>query len=231
MESLHRPDNNQNSLYPVFLKLVDLEIAIVGGGNVALEKLNSILSNSPQTRITVIAPKIKSEILSLAQTHSINVIERKFEEYDLLNKSLIFCATDDQELHKHIKSLASELHLLVNVADTPDLCDFYLASIVQKGNLKIAISTNGLSPTGARRIKETLQDVFPESIDQVLRNLNQIRNNLKGNFEYKIKKMNEVTALMGLSQNQIRNKSRLKILWSISIVLLSILVGYLIGNL
>lgn len=231
MDAVHLPDENKNELYPVFLVLKNFELLIVGGGNVALEKLHSILSNSRNANITLVAPLIKQEIRNLLSTNpEIKLIERKFSPDDLMNKSLIICATDDKELHKTIKMLCTAKHQLVNVADTPELCDFYLASIVQKGNLKIAISTNGLSPTGAKRIKESLNDALPDSIDKILKDLNLIRNNLKDDFAYKIKKMNEVTALMGLSHQEIKKKKRFQLLVFLFLILLSLLLGYIIGT-
>jgi siroheme synthase-like protein len=108
----------------------------------------------------------------------------------------VILATDDKELHKQIKSLADKNGILVNVADTPDLCDFYLGSIVQKGNLKIAISTNGKSPTAAKRIRELLEDSMPEEIDELLSNLHLIRNKISGDFAEKVKQLNELTKTM-----------------------------------
>jgi len=226
-----RPDKTQNLLYPVFLKLTNLEILLVGGGNVALEKLHSVLSNSPDARIYIVAPVIKQEIEELARIHSTIKMElRKFTSTDLNNKSIVICATDDNELHKHIKELTTASHQLLNVADTPELCDFYLASIVQKGNLKIAISTNGLSPTGAKRIKESFNDALPDSLDQILLDLNHLRSKLKGDFAYKIKKMNEATAILGLSHSSIKRKKITQFLIRLSALLLSLLIGYFIGK-
>ncbi len=231
MVSPPRPDKNQNLLYPVFLKLTNFEILLVGGGNVALEKLNSVLSNSPDAHIHLVAPEIKQEIEDLARIHSTLKIDlRKFIPEDLHNKSLVICATDDNKLHKHIKGLTTASHQLLNVADTPELCDFYLGSIVQKGNLKIAISTNGLSPTGAKRIKESLDNALPHTLDQVLIDLNLIRNKLKGDFAYKIKRMNEVTTLMGLSHNVIRRKKWIQIFIPLLGLLISFLIGYTISK-
>ena len=226
-----RPDKTQNLLYPVFLKLTNLEILLVGGGNVALEKLHSVLSNSPDARIYIVAPVIKQEIEELARIHSTIKMElRKFTSTDLNNKSIVICATDDNELHKHIKELTTASHQLLNVADTPELCDFYLASIVQKGNLKIAISTNGLSPTGAKRIKESFNDALPDSLDQILLDLNHLRSKLKGDFAYKIKKMNEATAILGLSHTSIKRKKITQFLIRLSALLLSLLIVYFIGK-
>jgi siroheme synthase-like protein len=185
---------NKNQLYPVFLKLQELKLLLVGGGNVALEKLNSLLSNSPDTPVTIVAPFIRNEVRELVARHPLcQLVERKFEEADLEDKDLVICATDDKDLHVSIKYLAAERGILVNVADTPELCDFYLGSIVQKGQLKIAISTNGKSPTAAKRIKELLNDALPGELDEVIENLHKVRNSLNGDFEYKVKRMNEIT--------------------------------------
>lgn len=186
--------NNKNDLYPVFLKLDELELLLVGAGNVGLEKLVSLLSNSPKAKITVVAPIVKEEVKQLLQDHPLcKLIQRSFEETDLENKDLVILATDDKELHKRIKQLANEKGILINVADTPELCDFYLGSIVQKGNLKIAISTNGKSPTIAKRIKEVLDETIPGEIDNLLSNMQSIRNKMSVDFAEKVKRLNELT--------------------------------------
>src|ERR1043165_9736637 len=128
--------NDKNQLYPVFLKLERLRILLVGAGNVALEKLNSLLSNSPKAAITVVAPGIKKEVRELLENYpSCSIEQRSFEPNDIENKELIFLATDNPLLHEEIKQMVAQKGILVNVADTPELCDFYLGSIVQKGSL------------------------------------------------------------------------------------------------
>lgn len=185
---------NKNQLYPVFLKLNDLQTLLVGAGNVGLEKLHSLLSNSPEASVTVVAPFVKQEVKELLEQHpSCSIIERKFEYSDLEQKDLVILATDDKELHKQIRAEARKRNLLINVADTPVLCDFYLGSIVQKGYVKLAISTNGMSPTISKRLKEVLNDVLPDELDEVIEQLNQIRNSLKGDFADKVQRLNEIT--------------------------------------
>jgi siroheme synthase-like protein len=148
------PVTIKNNLYPVFLKLEQLRVLLVGAGNVGLEKLHSLLANSPNSAVTIVAPVVKEEVRRLVWKHpSCEILQKAFEEADLENKDLVILATDDRKLHEDVRILAKAKGLLVNVADTPDLCDFYLGSIVQKGNLKVAISTNGKSPTAAKRIK------------------------------------------------------------------------------
>lgn len=185
---------DSNTLYPVFLKLEQLQVLLVGAGNVALEKLESLLRNTPTVAITIVAPQVKDELRVYIKNYpGCVLLERAYDENDLQNKQLVICATDDKELHKKIKLQANAAGLLVNVADTPDLCDFYLGSIVQKGNLKIAISTNGKSPTVAKRVKEMLNETLPDEIDDLLVNLRQVRNTLGGDFAEKVKKLNELT--------------------------------------
>lgn len=185
-----------NQLFPIFLKLEHLNLLIVGGGAVGLEKVNAVLSNSPKAKITLVAPEIKEEILNLAQRFpNLRIIQREYSEEDLNGKDLAIAATSLQELNRRIREDAKNKKILINVADTPDSCDFYLSSVVQKGDLKIAISTNGKSPTFAKRLRELLESVLPEGIDSVLDNLNKIREKLKGDFEYKVKKLNEITEI------------------------------------
>jgi siroheme synthase-like protein len=86
--------------------------------------------------------------------------------------------------------------ILCNVADTPDQCDFYLGSVVKKGSLKLAISTNGQSPTMAKRIREALEDVFPDELEAVFSQLREIRKQLKGDFEEKVRKLDEITKVI-----------------------------------
>jgi siroheme synthase-like protein len=85
-------------------------------------------------------------------------------------------------------------NVLINVADTPDLCDFYLGSVVTKGNLKIGISTNGKSPTIAKRMREYLEEALPDDTNALLENMRTIRDKMKGDFDEKVKALNEITS-------------------------------------
>src|SRR5262245_23201117 len=196
-ESYMSEVDKKNQLYPVFLKLDQLDLLLVGGGNVGMEKLHSLLANSPEAKISIVAPQIKDEIKKLVYKHpACTIFQRGFQIEDLNDKDLVILATDDHQLHEEIKKQATAKGILVNVADTPDLCDFYLGSIVQKGNLKIAISTNGKSPTAAKRIKEVLHDALPGELDDMIENLHKVRSKLNGNFEYKVKKLNKLTEIL-----------------------------------
>lgn len=222
-------DDIKNPLFPVFLKLDQVNILLVGAGNVGLEKLQSLLSNSPQAKITVVAPVIKKEVTELLYKHpSCTIIQRPFREEDLENRELVILATDKKELHEHITKLANANKILINVADTPELCDFYLGSIVQKGALKIAISTNGKSPTAARRIKEVLNESLPVELDELINNLHKVRGKLNGNFDYKVKKLNALTRILVDKDNALSERRWRKIAtWSL-VIFASMLVGHFI---
>jgi precorrin-2 dehydrogenase / sirohydrochlorin ferrochelatase len=184
----------RNRLFPVFLKLEELDVLLVGGGNVGLEKLSAMLNNSPDTKVTMVADMFRDELLEYVKDYpNVILIHRRFEVKDLDNRDLVILSTDNPDLHVSIKRITAERHILCNVADTPDLCDFYLGSIVQKGDLKIGISTNGKSPTMAKRMREFLDDIIPENVQQLLENLREIRKSIKGDFQEKIRIMNEVT--------------------------------------
>lgn len=184
----------QNKLYPIFLKLENLHTLLVGASNVGLEKLEALLKSSPEAKITIVADYVSEPVREIVERKKhIKILNRKFFTSDLEGIDVLILATDDRSLHERIKVEARKRKILTNVADTPDLCDFYLGSVVQKGDLKIGISTNGKSPTFAKRFREYLEANLPDDLQEVIDNLNAFRNNLKGDFQYKVKALNELT--------------------------------------
>ena len=184
---------NKNELYPVFLKVSQLNVLIIGGGNVALEKLSFLLKSSPNANVALIALDFSPEIVNLANKHNIVKMMRPYSSNILHKQHIVIAATNDKEINKQIYKDAKEKQLLVNVADTPDLCDFYLGGIVTKGNVKIAISTNGKSPTTAKRLRQFFEEVIPEDINLLVENLNKFRKTIKGNFQSKVSTLNKLT--------------------------------------
>jgi uncharacterized protein len=183
-----------NPLFPIFVKLEQFNVLVVGGGYVGLEKVSALLNNSPATKITVVGRMIRPELRHFCADYAqVELLEKAYEPTDLNHRDLVLIATDDPALNRIIKNTARERGIWANVADTPDACDFYLGSIVQKGNLKIAISTNGQSPTIAKRLKETLQETLPDEVDSLLNNMHELRQYLKGDFAAKIKQLDGIT--------------------------------------
>jgi siroheme synthase-like protein len=187
----------ENQLFPVFFKLHRLQVLVVGGGNIGLEKANAMLENCPQANITVVALEFLPALEALTHQYpNITLVQKAFSCGDLLGKDLVMAATNDKALNLCVWEKAKGSKVLINVADTPELCDFYLGSVVRKGNLKIAISTNGKSPTIAKRLKQVLQEAIPDSLDEVLNKLSQIRDKLTGDFASKVKKLNSITDVL-----------------------------------
>lgn len=185
---------SSNNLFPVFLKLENLQLLIVGGGYVGMEKLEAVISNSPSAAITLVATQISDAIKNVAKQYP-NIIlkEKPYHIDDLANNDIVIAAINDPEISKQVVTDAKSKKILVNAADKPELCDFYLSSVVKKGNLKIAISTNGKSPTIAKRVKEVLNETLPDEMDDLLNNMQNIRNKMSGDFTEKVKQLNELT--------------------------------------
>ncbi|MFD0749316.1 bifunctional precorrin-2 dehydrogenase/sirohydrochlorin ferrochelatase [Mucilaginibacter calamicampi] len=194
---IQHKDNTGNQLFPVFLKLNELHTVLIGAGNVGLEKLTAILNNCNSATITVIGREVLPEVSRLSEHYAgVTIRQKSFEAIDLDIADIVVAATDDSELNKQIRLAAKARKLLINVADKPELCDFYLGSVVKKGDLKLGISTNGKSPTVAKRIKEVLNTALPDELDITLQQLNDLRNNLTGDFAYKVKELNRITAML-----------------------------------
>jgi len=183
----------RNNLYPIFLKMYQLQTLIIGGGNVAFEKLSFLLKSSPNANVQMLAPFFREDTIALANQFNIEMITISYDASFLNSKDLVIAATDKPEVNEQIYNDAKSRNLLVNVADTPELCDFYLGGIVTKGNVKVAISTNGKSPTTAKRLRQFFEDVIPENIDDLVKNLNEFRKTIKGDFEEKVETLNEFT--------------------------------------
>jgi len=131
--------------------------------------------------------------VELAKKHDVNLIKKGYSRKYLKKRHLVIAATDDRELNRKIYTDAKKRYLIANIADTPEYCDFYMGGIVNKGHIKIAISTNGKSPTTAKRLRQFFEEVIPEDINQMVENLNEYRKTIKGDFGEKVTKLNEIT--------------------------------------
>jgi precorrin-2 dehydrogenase/sirohydrochlorin ferrochelatase len=183
----------RNELYPLFVKPDALQLLIIGGGDVALEKLSFLLKSSPKANVKLVATFYREATQALVNQYQLTHSVKHYEISDLDGVHIVIAATDSKEVNRQIYDDARAKGILVNVADTPMLCDFYLGGVVTKGNVKIAISTNGQSPTLAKRLRQFFEDVIPDDIHQLAANLNHYRSGLKGDFETKVRVMNELT--------------------------------------
>lgn len=183
----------RNNLYPIFLKTKNLNVLIVGGGFVAEEKLTFLLKSSPDAHVTMVSPMFRAGTIELAKKGCVSLIESVYNKSYLDGKHIVVATTDIPELNVQVWKDCRAEAKLVNVADNPPYCDFYMGGIVTKGNVKVAISTNGKSPTTAKRLRQFFEDVIPENIDDMVKNLNEYRKTIKGDFEEKVETLNEFT--------------------------------------
>lgn len=227
IEEIEIAESRGNELFPIFLKLQNFNTLLVGAGNVGLEKLQAMLVNSPKASITVVGDRVLEDVAALVKDYpQLKIHQRVFQSSDLNNKGLVVLATDNYALHQEIHQLCQARGILINVADTPALCDFYLGAIVQKGDLKLAISTNGKSPTVAKRLKEVLNESIPDEIDDTLQQINKLRNTLSGDFAYKVKRLNEATVLLVKPADK-RFKLNLRwLIWSSFVIFTVISIAY-----
>lgn len=210
-----------NQLFPVFVKLNQLRTLLIGAGNVGLEKLNAIIGNSHRAQVTVVAETVAPEVLELSNNHLyLNVKRKSFEASDLEGIDIVFAATNNYELNQQIRREAHQRGLLINVADQPELCDFYLGAISQKGDLKIAISTNGKSPTIAKRLKQILNESLPNELEATLTNMSALRQTLNGDFAQKVKKLNKVTEVLVKPQKSFMEANIKWMIWLTSVLLI-----------
>jgi precorrin-2 dehydrogenase/sirohydrochlorin ferrochelatase len=186
----------QNELYPIFLKVTQLNVLIVGGGYVGLEKLTFLLKSSPNAQVTIVSKTFHKNVKLLAQKHNVHLIQSAYNNAFLSNKHLVIACTNNEVVNIEVYNNCKEQHILVNVADNPPFCDFYMGGIVTKGNVKIAISTNGKSPTLAKRLREFLEDIIPENIHELSNNLHHFRKTIKGDFKEKVTVLNALTSCM-----------------------------------
>ncbi|WP_242082543.1 precorrin-2 dehydrogenase/sirohydrochlorin ferrochelatase family protein [Aestuariivivens sediminis] len=190
----------RNNLYPIFLKTKQLNILIVGGGYVAEEKLTFLLKSSPDATVTMVSPMFRKDTIALSKTGKVTLIKDFYRKRYLKGKHMVIVTTDVPEINIKVYKHCRKRSILVNVADNPPYCDFYMGGIVTKGNVKVAISTNGKSPTTAKRLRQFFEDVIPDNVDDLVKNLNTFRKTIKGDFEQKVETLNEFTK--GLIEKQ-----------------------------
>ena len=182
-----------NELYPIFLKVSELNVLIVGGGNVGFEKITFLLKSSPNANVTVVAENYIDQFDEIDSSFKVEKIVSEYNDSFLQDKHVVISATDKTEVNMQVYKDCKSRNLLVNVADNPEYCDFYLGGIVTKGNVKLAISTNGKSPTTAKRLRQFFEEVLPDDMNDLVENLNTYRKSIKSTFEEKVKKLNELT--------------------------------------
>jgi uroporphyrin-III C-methyltransferase len=161
------------TMLPIFLKLADRRCLLVGAGNVALEKIGSMLQTGVKLR--VVAPYARPEVRQLAAEGRLEWIERAFDLSDLEGNFLVITATDSPRVNAAVYQGCVERNIICNSVDDIPNCDFYFGSVVARGNLQIAISTAGESPAVAQGLRREIDAQLPQDLGPWLENLGQLR--------------------------------------------------------
>ena len=159
--------------FPFFVDVENQNCLVVGGGVVALRKIEKLLPFNPN--ITVVSPKIHKEILSI---ENINIINIKFDINDLKEKSFVITATDDKVLNKEIYNSCKENNIPVNTVDDKDNCSFIFPALAKNKGVTVAISTSGKSPLYAKYLRQKIENLIQDS-ESIVDNLSKYREKIK----------------------------------------------------
>jgi precorrin-2 dehydrogenase/sirohydrochlorin ferrochelatase len=161
------------SLFPIFLKLTGRPCAVIGAGHLAESKIESLLAAN--ARVTVIAPHATDRIAALAEAGEITWHNSSYTSGDLAGQFLVVAATNVPAVNRAVFAEAEAAGILINAVDDPPFCDFYFPSVVRRGDLQIAISTAGLSPALAQRLRKEINALLPLDTGDWLAELGNLR--------------------------------------------------------
>jgi precorrin-2 dehydrogenase len=150
--------------YMACLDLEGRDCLVVGGGRVALEKVQGLLECGAD--VTVVAPVLEDELWA----EPVHVLERTFARSDVVGRFLVIAATNDRGVNAAVSAAAGDRSTPCNVADDPELCSFILPAVVRRDPILVGVSTGGASPALAQRLRSDIADLIgPEHVDLALR--------------------------------------------------------------
>ena len=164
------------SLFPMFVKLDGRGVLVVGAGSVGEAKIESLLTTGAAVR--VVAPKATPRVREWARDGSLEWEAREYRPADLAGMFLVIAATGSAASHREIYEEAKSRGVLCNAVDEPERCDFYFPAVVRRGELQIAISTGGLSPALAQRLRKELEEQFGPEWEEWVAQLGRTREEL-----------------------------------------------------
>ena len=171
-------------LYPIMVNLSGKRVLVVGGGAVASRKIADLLACG--ALVTIIAPEIDDSIVQLKESNPerVDVQKRNYAPGDCAGALLVFSAADNAAVNQQVFQEARERGIFVNAADDPPNCSFFVPSWFNRDALIVAVSTTGVSPSLAARMRRKIEDVIPDNIEDVLSALEQVRAMLKNDPDY-----------------------------------------------
>jgi len=163
--------------YPVFLDLKGKPVVVIGGGNIAHQKMENLVKVGAD--VTVVSPDLNEPMAALKAEGRFRHIEREYQLGDLEGYTLAFVATDDRSVNATVADEGKARGVWVNAVDDPPYCDFIMPGIVQRGDLVLAISTSGRSPAMARKMREELAEFLTEEWVAMLELAAEVRAELR----------------------------------------------------
>jgi precorrin-2 dehydrogenase/sirohydrochlorin ferrochelatase len=163
--------------YPVFLDIADKPVVVIGGGNIALQKMDGLLEAG--AKVTVISPELNERMTELRDEGRFMHVKRVYESGDIEGYELAFVATDDHDENRRVWQEGRQRRIWVNAVDDIPNCDFIMPGIVRQGDLVIAISTSGASPAMARKVREDIQEFLAPEDAALLDLAGEIRRELR----------------------------------------------------
>jgi precorrin-2 dehydrogenase/sirohydrochlorin ferrochelatase len=161
------------SLFPIFLKLTGRPCIVIGAGNLAESKIESL--QAANASVTVVAPHASARIVAMAESGEIAWHQREYATGDLAGQFLVVAATNVPAVNRAVFAEAEAAGILINAVDDPPFCDFYFPSVVRRGDLQIAISTAGESPALAQRLRKEINALLPLDSGDWLAELGNLR--------------------------------------------------------
>jgi precorrin-2 dehydrogenase/sirohydrochlorin ferrochelatase len=159
--------------YPLLIDLLDRPVLVVGGGNIAERKVDSLLEAGAQ--ITLVALTLTTRLHALADAKALRAHHREFEDSDLEGMLLVISATDDRRIQERVAAGARDRGILVNTVDRPALCDFIVPAVIRRGDVVVAVSTSGKSPALSAALRAKLEGVVTPDAARAVRILGLIR--------------------------------------------------------
>ena len=162
--------------FPAFLNLKGKKVLVVGGGKIAGDKIEKLLDFTSD--ITIIAPRIDARVANYIATHNLTYYDRGYKKGDIEEFFMVIVAVDDLSLQEAIYQEAQNKKILVNSVDSVEYCDFIFPSYIKEGDLVIAFSTSGASPSLAKYLRRAIQKLLPPDIGQFVAKLKALRQSL-----------------------------------------------------
>ncbi len=161
------------SFFPAYIKLENRKILVIGGGKIAGDKISHLLDFTKN--ITIVSPKIETRVEEFIKNYSLKYINREYQKDDINGFYIVIVAADDIELQKRVYKECQKKRILCNSVDSIDYCDFIFPSYIKKGDLTIAVSTSGASPSLSKYLRGSIEKLIPNDIDKFLKELKNIR--------------------------------------------------------